>query len=191
MSACILTLKLLAIFIYDIVVCAFIHQVNGLIANHIIIGPILNIYLSKVFAVIALSLGKHPTLLIIRKLQLKFLSVLVKFNVCSFVFIALSEISNTISLANYASNATIFIISLLVFTIVVLFIIVIKHHIILSMIVQVVLLLFRGKTIEIDILTIAFIITFSGLNKLHISIYREKKTFLTTRCEKIDMKNLQ
>lgn len=199
MRPSILALKLLAIFIYYIIVGTLVHQVNGLVADDIIIGTVLNVDLSQVLTVVTLSLGEHAALLVIRKLQLKFLSILVKFNVGSFIFISLCEKADAVALSDYSSYATIAILIFLIFTVIfILILILIQEHIILSMmIVQVVLLLFGWEAVEIDILVVILIVSFAAvLNKLHIPIYRQRRNHfndkmrknwyeeLTVRCEK-------
>ena len=136
MSACILALELLTIFIYHIVVGPLVHQVYGFIAYNILICAVLYVYLCEIFAVVALSLGQHPTLLIILKLLRKVLRIFIELYVRALVFVPFSEESNTVALAYYPAYSPIVIIFLLV-------LVLIHEHIILILgILKVVLLLF-------------------------------------------------
>lgn len=138
----------------------------GFVAEDILAVAILNVYLSDVLAVVALSLGQHPALLVVLKVLLKLIRVLVEFHIRSLVLIALCEEAHAVALPDDASDSTIFIIILQV--------LLIEKHIILILSVQEILLLFMRKAIEVNIISAIFIINISIGFVILISIYSEK-----------------
>lgn len=119
MSSRLLTLEFLPIFIYIVIIRAFIHQVNGLVPHNVFLVSILDVDLSQVLTVVTLSLREHPALLIVLKLLLKSLCVLIKADVSSYLWVVFSEESNSISFANYPSDTfTVILIFLLLIVIV-------------------------------------------------------------------------
>ena len=54
---------------------------NGFVADNILVIAVLDVNLSKVFAVVTLSLWQHSTFFIICELLLKFSSVLVELHI--------------------------------------------------------------------------------------------------------------
>jgi hypothetical protein len=118
-GASLLTLEFLPIFIYIVIIRAFVHQVNGLVPHNVFLVPILNVDLGQVLTVVTLGLREHPALLIVLKLLLKSLCVLIKANVSSSLWVILREESNSISFANYPSDTfTVILIFLLLIVII-------------------------------------------------------------------------
>jgi len=74
-------LKLFSVPIYLIVLLAFVHEMNGFVADDILVVAVLYVYLGKVLTVVALRLGQHPSLLIICELLLQFPCILVELHI--------------------------------------------------------------------------------------------------------------
>jgi hypothetical protein len=113
------TLKLFSISIYLIVGLAFIHEVNGFIADDILIVAVLYVYLREVLAVVTLSLGKHAPFLVIGELLLQFACVLIELHIGAQVWVIFRKKADAVALTYDASHSlvTIVIILQLVFII--------------------------------------------------------------------------
>lgn len=134
----ILALEFFAIFVCVVIVSPFVHKMNGLVPDNILICPILYVDLSQVFAVVALGLREHPALLVELELLLQLARILVELYVASLICVTLCKEADTISLADYPPHSAIVIIITLI---IIFFIVLIHEHIMIVLRIQVVLLL--------------------------------------------------
>jgi hypothetical protein len=134
----ILALELFAIFVCVVIVSPLVHQMNGLVPDYILIGPILYVDLSQVLTVVALCLREHPALLIELELLLQLAGILVELYMTALVCVTLCKEADAVSLAYYPPHPAIIVI---IDLFVIVFIVLIHEHIMIVLGVQVVLLL--------------------------------------------------
>ena len=98
------TLKLFSVPIYLIVRLAFVHEMNGFVADDILVVAVLYVYLCEVLAVVALGLGKHASLLVICELLLQLASIFVELHVGAQVWVILRKEPDAVALSHDASH---------------------------------------------------------------------------------------
>lgn len=98
------TLKLFSVPIYLIEGLAFVHEMNGFVADDILVVAVLYVYLCEVLAVVALGLGQHASLLVICELLLQLASIFVELHVRAQVWVILRKEPDAVALPHDASH---------------------------------------------------------------------------------------